>query len=59
LNLKSRQFGFTNDLESVQALKQAIQYRDISIKSRVESLLATLPYIKSSEEAQACDAKPK
>lgn len=38
-NIKSRQFGFTNDFESTQALKQAIQYRDISIKSYIDSLL--------------------
>lgn len=36
--IKSRQFGFTNNTESGQALKQAIQYRDTSIKSWVDSL---------------------
>jgi len=36
-NIKSRQFGFTNNTESGQALKQAIQYRDISIKSWIDS----------------------
>ena len=38
-NIKSRQFGFTNDFESKEALKQAINYRDISIKSYIDSLL--------------------
>jgi hypothetical protein len=32
-NIKPKQFGFTNITESREALKQAIQYRDISIKS--------------------------
>jgi hypothetical protein len=45
-NIKSRQFGFTNDFESVQALKQAIQYRDISIKSWIESLLKSENSVK-------------
>ena len=36
--IKSRQFGFTNNTESGEALKQAMNYRDISIKSWVESL---------------------
>ena len=36
--IKSRQFGFTNNTESRIALEQAIKYRDISIKSWVDSL---------------------
>jgi hypothetical protein len=38
-NIKSRQFGFTNEFESLQALKQAIEYRDISLKCYIDSLL--------------------
>lgn len=45
-NIKSRQFGFTNDFESIQALKQAIQYRDISIKSYIDSLLKSKNSVK-------------
>ena len=37
-NLKSRQFGFTNEIEAREALKNAIKYRDNSIKSWVDSL---------------------
>lgn len=37
-NLKPRQFGFTNDTESRVAIKQAIKYRDSTIKSWVDSL---------------------
>ena len=37
-NLKSRQFGFTNDTESRVAIEQAIKYRDSTIKSWVDSL---------------------
>lgn len=36
--IKSRQFGFTNNIESREALNRAIQYRDITIKSWVDSL---------------------
>ena len=45
-NIKSRQFGFTNDFESTQALKQAIEYRDISIKSYIDSLLKSKNSVK-------------
>lgn len=37
-NLKPRQFGFTNEAESKIALAQAIKYRDLTIKSWVDSL---------------------
>ena len=37
-NLKPRQFGFTNDTESRVAIEQAIKYRDLTIKSWVDSL---------------------
>ena len=37
-NLKSRQFGFTNNTESRVAIEQAIKYRDLTIKSWVDSL---------------------
>lgn len=37
-NLKSRQFGFTNDIESKMAIEQAIKYCDSAIKSWVDSL---------------------
>ena len=37
-NLKPRQFGFTNDIESRVAIEQAIKYRDLTIKSWVDSL---------------------
>ena len=37
-NLKSRQFGFTNNTESRVAIEQAIKYRDSTIKSWVDSL---------------------
>lgn len=37
-NLKSRQFGFTNDTESRVAIEQAIKYRDFTIKTWVDSL---------------------
>ena len=36
--LKSRQFGFNNDNKSGEALKQAILYRDLNVKSWVNSL---------------------
>ena len=36
--IKSRQFGFTNNIESREALNQAIIYRDTSIKSWIDSL---------------------
>lgn len=36
--LKSRQFYFINDRESGEALKRAIQYRDLIIKSWIDSL---------------------
>jgi hypothetical protein len=38
--IKSRQFGFTNNIESSmrEALNQAITYRDTSIKSWIDSL---------------------
>ena len=31
-NLKSRQFGFTNNTESIACIEQAIKYRDLTIK---------------------------
>ena len=37
-NLKSKQFGFTNIADSRVALKQAIDYRDSTIKSWVDSI---------------------
>lgn len=37
-NLKARQFGFTNDIDSKVAIEQAIKYRDNTIKSWVDSL---------------------
>lgn len=36
-NIKSRQFGFTNKIESEKALELAIAYRDISIKGNLNS----------------------
>jgi hypothetical protein len=36
--IKSRQFGFISYVNSEQALKSAIEYRDEAIQSRVDSL---------------------
>jgi hypothetical protein len=36
--IKSRQFGFTSYVNSEQAIKSAIEYRDEAIQSRVDSL---------------------
>ncbi len=36
--INSRQFGFINNLASREALKQAINYREISIKSWIDLL---------------------